>query len=92
MTLGAVDGTFEMNVNLTQVQKQQLLTLDNPNYPMLLSKYSHLKGVNIKDDDARPRSPIHVVLRASECATIKTCAAQRVGKPGQPVAEETLLG
>ena len=91
-TVGAVNGMFEMNVNLTKAHKPQLLTLDNPNYPSLLSKYSHLKGVNIDDDDTRPQIPIHIVLGASEYATIKTSTAQRVGKPGQPVAEKTLLG
>ena len=91
-TLGAVDGTFDMNIELTKVHKPQLLTLDNPNYATLLSKYSHLEGVKIKDNDSRPQIPIHVVLGASEYATIKTSTAQRVGKPGQPVAEKTLLG
>ena len=91
-TVGAVDGMFEMNINLTKAHKPQLLTLDNPNYPSLLSKYSHLKGVNIDDDDTRPQIPIHIVLGASEYATIKTSTAQSVGKPGQPVAGKTLLG
>lgn len=44
-TLGAVDGTFDMNIELTKVHKPQLLTLNNPNYALLLSKYSHLKRV-----------------------------------------------
>lgn len=91
-TLGAIDETFDMNIELTKVHKPQLLTLDSPNYAALLSKYSHLKGVKIEDNDTRPQIPIHVVLRASEYATIKTSNAQRVGKPGQPVAEKTLLG
>ena len=91
-TLGAVNGSFDMNIELTKVHKPQLLTLDNPNYETLLSKYSHLKGVKIEDNDTRPQIPIHVVLGASEYATIKTSTAQRVGKPGQPVAEKTLLG
>lgn len=59
---------------------------------MLLSKYSHLKGVNITDDDAKPPFPTHAVLGASEYATIKTSTAQKAGSPGQPVAEKTLLG
>ena len=88
-TLAAVDGKFDMNIELTKVHKPQLLTLDNPNYATLLSKYSHLKGVKIEDNDTRPQIPIHVVLGASEYATIKTSTAQRVGKPGQPVAENT---
>ena len=91
-TLGAVNGSFDMNIELTKVHKPQLLTLDNPNYATLLNKYSHLKGVKIEDNDTRPQIPIHVVLGASEYATVKTSTAQRVGKPGQPVAEKTLLG
>ncbi|XP_022781218.1 uncharacterized protein LOC111322405 [Stylophora pistillata] len=92
VTLAAVNGKFDMNIELTKVHKPQLLTLDNPKYENLLSKYSHLKGVKIEDNDTRPQIPIHVVLGASEYATIKTSTAQRVGKPGQPVAEKTLLG
>ena len=61
-TLGAVNATFDMKINLTKVHKPQLLALHNPNYLTLLIKYSHLKVVNIKDDDMRPQIPIHVVL------------------------------
>ena len=70
VTLGAVNGSFDMNIELTKVHEPQLLTLDNPNYATLLSKYSHLKGVKIEDNDTRPQIPIHVVLGASEYATI----------------------
>ena len=90
--LGAIDGIFDMNIELTKVHKPQLLTLQNPNYTALLSKYSHLEGVKIEDNDTRARFPIHVVLGTSEYAKIKTSTPQRVGKPGQPVAEKTLLG
>lgn len=91
-TLGAIDGTFDMNIELTKVHKSQLLTLNNPNYATLLSKYSHLRGRKTEDNNTRPKSPIQVVLGANEYASIKTSKAQRVGKPGQPVAEKTLLG
>ena len=40
----------------------------------------------------RPQIPIHVLSGASEYAKIKTSTTQRVGKPGQPVAEKTSLG
>ena len=68
------------------------MTLDNPNYEALLSRYSHLKGVKIDDRDNKPQLPIHVVLGVNEYATIKTRTAPRVGTTGQPVAERTLLG
>ena len=35
-TLGAVNGSFDMKIELTKVHKPQLLTLDNPNYATLL--------------------------------------------------------
>jgi len=70
-TLGAVDGEFDMNIELTKIHKPQPLTLNNPNYATLLSKYSHLKEVKNEDNDTRPRIPIHVVLGTSEYATIK---------------------
>ena len=40
MTLGAVNWSFDMNIELTKVHKPQLLTVDNTNYSKLLSKYS----------------------------------------------------
>ena len=39
-TLGAVNRSFDMNIELSKVHEQQLLTVDNPNYSKLLSKYS----------------------------------------------------
>ena len=91
-TLGAVNGSFDTNIELTKVHKLQLLTVDNLNYSKLLNKYSHIKGVKIEYDDDRSQIPIHVVLGASEYASIKTTTSQKVGKPGKPVAEKTLLG
>lgn len=81
-----------MTIELTKVQKPQLIAIDNFNYASLIDKFSHLKGVKVNDHDDRPQVPIHVVLGASEYATIKMTAAQSVGKPGQPVAERTLIG
>ena len=81
-----------MNVEVTKVHKAQLLEVANPNYATLLDKHSHLKGVKMEDKDSRAQIPIHLVLGASEYATIKTATPPRVGKPGEPVAEKTLLG
>ena len=59
----------------------------------LCEKYSHLEGVKVNEDPQnRDQIPVHVVLGASEYAAVKTRAAQRVGLPGQPTAEKTLLG
>ena len=45
----------------------------------------------MSDTDQKDELPFHVVL-ASEYATIKIKTSARVGLPGQPVAEKTLLG
>ena len=69
------------------------LTINNPNFTGLCEKYSHLQGVKVNEDPQnRDLIPVHVVLGASEYAAVKTRAAQRVGLPGQPTAEKTLLG
>lgn len=40
-TIKAIDGQFSMDIELTKVDKPQLMTLENPNYEALLSKYNH---------------------------------------------------
>ena len=88
-TPSAVDGEFEKGIQLTKVHKPRLITVKNANYVALLRKYNHHKGVSIDDPDDRPQIPIHVVLGASEYASIMTTTAQKVGKLGQPVAKRT---
>jgi hypothetical protein len=88
----ALDGDFSMDVNVTNVDKPQLMHLDNPNYETLLKNHPHLEGVQIDDVDVNPHLPVHVVLGASEYAAIKTKTAPRIGSSGQPIAEKTLLG
>jgi hypothetical protein len=88
----SIDGNFTMNVNVTKVDKPQLMHLDNPNYETLLKNHSHLNGIQINDVDVKPHLAVHVVLGASDYAAIKTKTAPRIGSPGQPIAEKTLLG
>ena len=90
--LKSIDGEFALDIELSKVDKPPLMTIKNPNYKKLLEKYNHLKGAKLDDRDNRPQIPIHVVLGASEYATIKTTTSQKVWSPGQPVAEKTLLG
>ena len=46
----------------------------------------HLDEVKMIDNDEKAQ-PVHVVLGASEYARIKTKSEQKVGLPGEPVAE-----
>ena len=68
------------------------MSVKNPQYNKLLEKYNHLKGAKLEDRDTLPEIPIHVVLGTSDHAMVKTTTAQKVGLPGQPIAERTLLG
>ena len=77
---------------LTKVNKAELLEIDNPDYEAIISRYSHLNGVEIHDKDAKTSLPVHVVLSGGEYARIKTETKPRVGKEGEPVAEYTKLG
>ena len=88
----SVGGDFQMEVNLTKVNKEELLSVDNPHYKELINKYSHLKGVEVGDQDPKVQLPIHVVLSSGEYARIKTNTKPRVGQDGEPIAELTRLG
>ena len=48
------------------------MTVDNPNYRTLIASDSHLKGVEMNDNETKPQLPIHVVLRGGEYTRIKT--------------------
>lgn len=88
----ALDGKFNINVNVTKVDKGELLMLDNPNYEQLLNTYKHLEGVEMLDHDRKPKLPIHLILGASDYMRIKTGERPRIGKIGEPVAEKTRFG
>jgi hypothetical protein len=74
------------------VNKDKLLTIDNPNYEAIIARYSHLSGVKIIDNGKKASLPVHVVLNGGEYARIKTETKPQVGKEGEPVAEYTKLG
>ena len=40
-------------VSATKIDQRELLTLENPNYPELLTKYPHLHGVEMEETDTR---------------------------------------
>ena len=88
----SVSGDFELNVNITKVEKKELLSLENPCYNEVLSSYSHLRGVSMDDDDEKDQLPVHIILGANDFAKIRTGERLRVGRRGEPVAEFTRFG
>ena len=92
ITVQAVDGGTELKVDVTKVDRKELLIVDNPNYKKIIESYAHLQGVHMDDSDSKPHLPVHLILGASDYAVIKTTERPRIGRPGEPVAEKTKLG
>ena len=88
----SVNRDFSLNISVSKVDKPELTVLPNPNYEELKTKYKHLEGVRMDDNDTRLLLPVHLVMGASECAKIKTETLPKIGLSGQPVAEKTALG
>ena len=79
-------------VCVTKIEQRELLTLENPNYPEMLGRYPHLKGVRMEETDTKELLPIHVILGANEYTKIKMAGYQRAGAVGEPIAEQTRFG
>ena len=87
------NGNHTIPLNVTRVERAELLSVENSSYTEMIHRYQHLKGVKMEDTDRKSLLPvIHVILRASDYAKIKTREAQRTGAIGEPVAEYTRFG
>ncbi len=87
----SLSGGFQLETEVTNVNRGVLLALDNTQYPTLINQYAHLRGITIDDTDTKPQLPVHLILGISEYTKIKT-KTPKVGNPGEPVAELTKLG
>ena len=92
VTMSALTGDFSLDVNVTKVEKRELLLTDYPKYKEVLQDYPHLRGVQIEDDDDKKFLPVHLILGANEFAKIRTGERLRVGRRGDPVAEYARFG
>ena len=81
--ISSIDGNLD--AKLTKVNKSELLTINNPEYDVLIGRYQHLNAVRMDDKDTKGKLPIHVILGISEYARIKTRSKPLVGCPGEPV-------
>ena len=79
LEISSDNGTFTLETEVTQVDRDVIMKIPNPKYQDALKKYSHLKGVQI-------------ILGASDYSRIKTSTGTGVGNPGEPIAEYTRLG
>ena len=69
-----------------------LLNVPNPYYGTMLTKYSHLTGIKMNENQAKEILPIHVISEASDLTKINTQERSLIGQIGDPVAELTKLG
>jgi len=83
---------FEMCADVSKVDKDVLLSLDNPRYEAMVNKYRHLSDIRLNDMDEKSELPVNLALGTSEYSRIKTATKPRIGSPGEPVAEYTHLG
>ena len=90
--VSSISGDFCLNTEVTKVDKNQLLSLENPRYEQCLAKYSHLKGIEKEDKDSKDILPVHLILGASDYTKIKTETAPRVRALGEPIGDKTKLG
>ena len=86
VVMRSVTGDFSLNVNVTKIEKRELLTLDNPRYSDLVKSQPHLRGVKMEDSDTKACLPAHVIIDANDFAKIRTSGSLRVGRRGDPVA------
>lgn len=88
----SLPGDFVLDVNITKIEKGQLLSLENPQYNDMLQKYSHLQGVHMDNDERKYLLPIHIILGANDYAKIRLSASVLVGQDGDPVVQHTKFG
>ena len=55
-------GKNTISLRVTRVDRAELLSVENPNYKEVISKYCHLKGVVMEDTDTKNSLPVHVIL------------------------------
>ena len=66
-------------MDVTTVERGELLRINNPHYQMVIDSYALLKGVEMTDQDSKPHFLLHVMLGY---AAIKTSERPRVGLLG----------
>lgn len=70
--VSSTSGDFCLDTEVTKVNKNQLLSLENPRYEQCLANYAHLRGIEMEDKDSKDIMPVHLILGASDYAKIKT--------------------
>ena len=92
VVIESLSGNFQLETEVTKVNRGVLLNLENLGYKDMVATYDHLKGETMDDTEVKKELPVHLILSTSEYAQIKTETTPKIGKPGKPIAELTRLG
>ena len=87
-----IDGNFTINAEVSNFNKPKLISLLNPCYKDVIQKYSHLKGIQMNDNNEKTELPIHVIIGTSKYAQIKTKDNIRIENRGETIAKYQQLG
>ena len=91
MKISDTQGRFMLPVCATKIEERELLPLENPNYPEMLKRYSHLKGIQMEETDANKILPIHVTLMSTQKSRwLVINVWEKLA--GEPIAEQTRFG
>ena len=88
----SLNESFSLILDVSKVDRGELLTVPNPKYEEMIRRFAHLRGVHMEEKSEKDELPIHVIIGASDYSKIKTSTKPRVGTPGEPVAELTNFG
>ena len=90
VVISSVTDDFKLDVDITKVNKRELLVLENPGYKQVIEANPHLKGVRMDDDDMKK---CYLFTSYWEPMTLPKYARElrlRVGRRGDPVADPTI--
>ena len=87
-----MSGNFQFKAEVSEVERETLLSLPNPNYKSVLRQPRHLRDIKMNDTGMKAELPIHLILGTSEYTRIKVQEMPKVGQPGETIAELTRLG
>ena len=62
----SVTGNFELEVDVTKVNKREMLILENSRYNQLIEGNSLIKGICMDDVDDKAKLSVHLILGANE--------------------------
>jgi hypothetical protein len=88
----SLEGDFYLEMQVSKIEREKRLTLENPKYTEVIAKYNHLRGVEMIDKDEKAELPVHLVIGTNEYTRIKTETPPKIGQQGEPIVEKTKFG